>query len=95
MSVRRALPGQINGDAVDRFTIGHAAVGVIMGLARAPWWFAIPVAIGWELVETPLKRRVPQIFPRSTADRPVNAFFDAAAMIGGWAAMRAFPADTP
>lgn len=88
---RRALPGEINGDAFDRFTVGHAAVGVIMGLARAPWWAAIGVAIGWELIENPLKDRFPRVFPHATHDRFVNAATDAAAMVAGWAAIRALP----
>lgn len=81
----------INTDPVDRFTAGHAAVGVIMGLARVPWWAAIGIAIGWELVETPLKRAVPRAFPHASPDSATNATFDALAMIAGWAAIKALP----
>jgi hypothetical protein len=89
-----AKPGEINGDPFDRFTIGHAAIGIIFGLARVPWWVVIPFAIGWELVETPLKRRVPYLFPHASADTPANAIVDAIAMISGWAAMRVLPKGT-
>lgn len=88
---RTALPGEINHDAVDRFTIGHAAVGTIMGLARLPWWVAITVAIGWEVIENPLKDRFPQLFPHATHDTLANATFDALAMIAGYAFIRALP----
>lgn len=88
---RTAWPGEINHNALDRFTIGHAAVGTIMGLARAPWWVALGVAIGWELLERPLKDEFPRLFPHATQDTVANAVVDAAAMVVGWGLIQLFP----
>ncbi len=88
---RTARPGEINGSAFDRFTVGHAAVGVILGLVRVPWWVALGTAVGWEIIERPLKRHVPQMFPHATQDSLPNALVDVAAMVLGWGAMSLFP----
>lgn len=85
---RMALPGQINGDAFDRFTLAHFGVGVALGMIRAPWWVTLPMAIGWELVENKLKDRWPEVFPHATHDTAANAIVDALAMMTGWAAAR-------
>jgi hypothetical protein len=91
MLQQRAQPGEINGDMFDRFTIGHLAIGVLLGLVRAPWWVALPVAIGWELAENPLKDRFPKLFPHASHDTPANAVADVAAVTAGWASMRLLP----
>jgi hypothetical protein len=39
----------------DKYTLAHYAFGVVLGAARLPWWAALAVAIGWEVVERPLK----------------------------------------
>ena len=88
---RTARPDEINGAPFDRFTIGHAAVGVILGLTRVPWWAALGVAIGWELIERPLKRHVPKLFPHATQDTLPNALVDIAAMFTGWGVIAMFP----
>jgi hypothetical protein len=88
---REALPGEVNGDALDRFTLAHAAAGVLMGLGRLPWWAALGLAIAWEVAENPLKDRFPGVFPHATHDRPCNAVADTCAVMAGWAAMRALP----
>lgn len=91
MTQRTAGPGEINGNAVDRYTIGHAAFGVMMGLGRVPWWGALTVAVGWEFLERILKDHVPALFPDSTQDTLVNASFDAIAIMLGWGAMQVLP----
>ncbi len=88
---RVALPGEINYPAFDRFTIGHGAVGVMMGLIRMPWWAALTIAVGWEIVERPMKRNAPALFPNATQDTFQNALVDAAAMMVGWGAMTMLP----
>lgn len=85
---RMARPGQINGDAFDRFTFVHFGVGVALGMVGAPWWVALPMAIGWELVENRLKDKFPELFPHATHDTLTNAVMDALAMTTGWAAAR-------
>jgi hypothetical protein len=88
---RTASTGEINGDAIDRFTIGHVAVGTLMGLGRIPWWGALTVAVGWEVLERGLKDSVPAAFPSATQDTTSNAVFDAMAMMLGWTAIQLFP----
>lgn len=95
MAQRTAQTGEINGDAIDRFTIGHAAFGTIMGLGRVPWWGALTVAVGWELLEHVLKDAVPAAFPHATQDTLINSTFDALAMMLGWGAIRALPPARP
>jgi hypothetical protein len=85
---RLARRGEINGDALDRFTLVHFGAGVTLGLLRTPWWLAIPMAIGWEIVENRLKDRFPEMFPHATHDTLPNAVMDALAMTTGWAAAR-------
>lgn len=86
-----AKPGQINHATVDRFTLGHVAIGVIMGLVNVPPTWAWAVAIGWELLERPLKKNIPEIFPHPEQDTLPNAIGDIAAMLIGYNAIRALP----
>jgi hypothetical protein len=76
---------------VDRYTIGHAAFGVLMGLGRVPWWGAFTVAVGWEFLERWLKDALPRAFPNATQDTFANSAFDAIAMMLGWGAIKALP----
>lgn len=76
---------------VDRFTLGHMAVGVILGLRGVPWWVALGITVGWELIEDPLKSSLPGIFPHASHDAPINSIIDGAAVMLGWAMMRALP----
>lgn len=91
MAVPDARPGEVNGDALDRFTFGHAAAGVLLGLAGAPFWWTLSLAVLWELAEDPLKDRLPLVFPNSTHDTVRNATVDVLACLAGWAAIRALP----
>jgi hypothetical protein len=79
-----AEEGQIDHHTIDRYTAAHAGVGFIMGLLRAPWWLAVGTAVGWELVEAPLKNSHPSWFFQPTQDTPANAVVDAAAWVLGW-----------
>lgn len=81
---RIANPGEINFHAVDRFTLVHGAVGAGLGALGLPWWAAIAVTLGWELVERPLKDHYPQMFPHSTQDTMDNVVGDVAAFMLGW-----------
>ena len=88
---RTAKPGEINHATFDRFTIGHAAIGALMGLSRVPPGWAAAVAIGWEIVERPLKNALPSMFPHSTQDTPQNAVADALAMLAAYWFIRSLP----
>ena len=74
----------MNDQPIDRFTIGHAAVGVGLGVVGMPLIATVAVAIGWELSEAPLKRRWPELFPHPSQDTPINSLLDAGAMVAGW-----------
>ena len=72
---------------VDRFTLVHAGFGALLSIMGASRNQALAVAIGWELLERPLKRSMPQIFPDSTQDTIPNMIGDAIAMELGYLAM--------
>ena len=75
---------------LDRYTVGHAAVGVVYGLTSMPWWAALGLAVAWEVVENPLKDAYPQLFPDAKHDRYENAAVDVVAVMAGfWAIRRA------
>ena len=81
---RKALPGEINYEPVDKYTLAHFAAGELMGAARLPLWMVVTIAVGWELAERPLKDAYPSLFPSQSQDSTMNATFDALAMIAGW-----------
>lgn len=74
----------VNIDPVDGYTLVHAAFGAAMGAAKMPWWGALIVAVGWEIIENPLKDAFPQVLIHNTRDSPMNAVLDATAVMGGW-----------
>lgn len=76
-------PG-INVDPVDRFTLVHGAVGFGLGYARVPWWGALMLSVGWEILENPLKEALPWTFPNPSRDSLANSTFDAIGLMGGW-----------
>ena len=86
-----ALPGEINYPLVDRWTVGHAALGSVLGLIKMPAWATITIAVGWEIIERPLKNQFPDMFPHSTQDTFANSLMDAIAVIGAWGLMRSLP----
>jgi len=83
-NIAPARPGEINYDLVDRFTLIHGAVGFVMGSVRVPLPLVALAAIGWELIERPLKRQHPTLFPRRSQDSFQNAVGDALAMMTGY-----------
>ncbi len=78
----------INKAPVDRFTLAHGGVGAVYGLVRFPWWVALTLGVGWELVEIELKKRIPIIFPYASQDTLPNATIDVIAVMIGWAVGR-------
>ena len=69
---------------MDVFTLGHLATGGALALMGVGPVGAAAFAIGWELLERPLKDALPEIFPHASQDVAVNALWDAAAVMGGW-----------
>lgn len=84
----KAKDGEVNYDLFDRYTVAHFATGIGLGVARLKWWQALMFAVGWEIIETPLKRAIPGIFPYSSEDTLKNAAGDAIGMMAGWGAWR-------
>lgn len=82
--VREARPGDPNFVPIDRYTPLHIGVGA--GLAYLGFSFptTLAISIGWELVERPLKRHAPAIFPNPTMDGPANSIMDVVANLAGW-----------
>lgn len=78
---------------VDRYTVGHGMIGFLLGLARLPWWAALGAAVGWELIENPIKRAMPEWFPVGISDTAENAALDVAAWMAGYGAARLLPED--
>lgn len=78
------LPDGTNHVAVDRFTVVHLLVGLGLGAVGIPLPIVAGIAIGWEIVERPLKREFRESFPNPSQDSPENMVFDVAAMMGGW-----------
>ena len=77
----------INERPVDRFTLGHFLVGVILQRAGVTFRRAAIAGVAWELLERPLKAAVPGLFPHPQQDSMANASLDVLAWIGGyWAA---------
>jgi len=80
---RVARKGEINGDAVDRFTLVHFLAGAAMGAAGYNTQTATVLGALWEVLEHPLKNNFPQAFPDPTQDRTINSVFDILAVAAG------------
>ncbi len=74
--------GSINHDLVDRFTLGHFAIGIASQVAGATFGQSVAIAVLWEFLERPLKVTVPGMFPHPSQD----TFRNAAADVVAWAA---------
>jgi hypothetical protein len=77
---------------VDRYTLGHFMVGFLSGMRGViPWYGSLALAVGWELIENPLKQAVAQIFPVAIPDTIENAAIDVAAWMAGFGASQLLP----
>ena len=83
------VPGPL--PLVDRFTIGHGMVGFLLGLASVPWWATLGAAVLWDVVENPLKRALPKVFPDSRPDTLPHVAIDVAAWMAGYGIARLLP----
>jgi hypothetical protein len=83
-----AADNEVNGAPLDRFTVGHAAVGVAYGAAGLSLLWTIALALAWELAERPMKAARPEWFPHPSDDTAQNAVVDVGAVIVGWLAVR-------
>jgi len=78
-----------NQSALDRYTAGHAAVGVVYGALGLSLLSTAALAVAWEVLENPLKDNFPLVFPQASHDSLANAGADVVAVLVGWAAHRA------
>ena len=62
----------------DRWTVAHALVGVAYGAAGLDAAEALILAVLWEVVENPMKDRLPALFPEAQHDAPANVAGDVA-----------------
>ena len=85
-----AKPGEVNYDLFDRFTFAHLCVGIAYGVLHLPFGWVALLAIGWEVIENPLKAYLPFAFPNATADTWRNSVGDSAAVLVGWILLRFF-----
>lgn len=86
--MRTARPDEINGAALDRFSIIHFSSGVATGMLGTPAWAAAVGSVLWEFIERPLKDHFPEMFPHPLQDRLTNATTDTIFMMAGWWAGR-------
>lgn len=90
---RRALgdlPGGINQDPLDRYTLAHFGSGVVCGLLKVEWWQALLLSLGWDVLERILKDVAPQIWPHPSQDSLQHVAVDTAAWMLGWASARQY-----
>lgn len=74
----------INDELFDRFSLAHGAVGFGYGRVGIPWWGAVALVVGWEIVERPLKAEMPGLFPHASQDSVANMAGDVIAVMVGW-----------
>jgi hypothetical protein len=72
-----------NEAAVDRFTLAHLALGYGLGRIGVSFPISAAIALGWELLERPLKERSPNLFPNPSQDSSPNALMDVGAVLLG------------
>lgn len=72
----------------DRYTLGHAAAGALYAWMGLKWPTAMALAFGWELLENPLKRNLPSVFPDACQDSAPNAVGDVLAVVAAYGVTR-------
>ena len=81
---RSSRPGEINAVFLDRYSILHAASGAFLAARDVPAVGTFLLATTFELVELPLKKHIPIVFPVPTYDTKANAMRDVLAAMVGW-----------
>lgn len=87
---RPAQPGEINYSFIDRFTLVHFSIGVIYARMGLGFWPMLILALFWEIIENPLKVKLPRMFPHASADTLQNSIGDFLAVVAGWYAFHYF-----
>jgi len=79
-----AETGAVNSKLFDRFALAHAAAGFAFNRFNVSFTNVVLLAVGWELIERPLKDHFPELFPHSSQDTIENAIGDVMAVLLGW-----------
>lgn len=90
MKPRSAQPGEINYSFIDRFTLVHFSIGIIYARMDLGFWPMFILALFWEIIENPLKVKLPRMFPHASADTLQNSIGDFLAVVAGWYAFHYF-----
>jgi len=92
MNVLTAL-GELRTDKntqwVDRYSLSHAAMGVLFEASRIPPWLAIGSHVAFEAIEDGLKRRVSRVWPDARPDGWQNHVGDVIVFTAGYYGARA------
>ncbi len=83
-----AKPGEMPG-FFDRYSVGHAALGMVFEASRIPPVIAVGSHVLFELVEDDVKKLVRPLFPDTRPESFENHTGDVAAFVGGYYATRA------
>jgi len=81
--VRRAVPAASK-SPIDKYTLGHMAWGAILAAIGVPFWGAAMLSVAFEIVENPLKKHIPFIFPEPILDSIGNQVMDTVGVLAGW-----------
>ncbi len=79
----------VNESVIDIWTTAHFAWGVFARAVKLPLWLTVALATAFEVVEVPLERVFPSVFPYRTTDTLDNAIGDVAAVTAGWVTLEA------
>jgi hypothetical protein len=91
LSPRAGAGDAVNYGVVDKFTVAHVASGALLGFTPLPWWGALALTIGFELVEPYMQEAFPQWRVSSTRETVANSISDVVvAMLAYWA-VKAIP----
>ena len=69
---------------IDRYSIPHAALGMVFEASRIPAWLAIGSHVGFELVEDKVKEVIEPIWPDTRPDSWENHVGDVASFTAGF-----------
>lgn len=83
-----AKPGEMPG-FFDRYSVGHAALGMVFEASRIPATIAVGSHVLFELVEDDVKKLVRPLFPDTRPESLENHTGDVVAFVAGYYGTRA------
>lgn len=85
--VKRAVPA-VPKSPIDKYTLGHMAWGAVLATVGIPFWGAFVASVVFEMIENPMKKHIPFIFPEPIPDPIGNQVMDTIGVLTGWAIVR-------